>query len=240
MSYNTFLQRMHKTGSSLRDERIQSAIDNIAYSFTDDPSYLDGVVFYWNEEPIHPRISESINRETGTPRTTMMTQITEPFEMGDIFKFPDGTIWICTYQERRQTHFEGTLEFCNCLLNFEKDEDGTIITYPVIVQNSTQYNSGITYSDYVTYGSAQNVIYTVQDDYSLKIDKDFRFLIDYNTTNPTAYLVTQVDTTTYKKGGKGLVRYTVIEDELRSTDDIENMIADNTKRPDMAGDEGWL
>lgn len=209
------------------------------YSFKDDPSYLDGVSFYFSGDIIHPRISESINRETGTPRTTIMTMLNEPFEMGDIFRLPDGTNWICTYKERRQTHHQGTLEYCNYLLNFEKDSEGNTITYPVVVQNATQYNSGVTDTDYVTYGSAQHVIFTVKDEYTTNIDKQFRFLIDYNTNNPTAYKVTQADTTTYQKGGKGLIRYSVVEDELRATDDIENMIADQTL-PKAKGGEGWF
>lgn len=228
------------TGGALREERLINSIHNIAYSFKDDPSYMDDVVFYWSRKPIHPRISESINRETGTPRTTIMTQLNEPFEIGDMFELDDGSIWIVVYRERRQTHYEGLLERCNYMLNFGLDEDGNVIKYPVILQNATQYNSGITDSDYVTYGSAQYVAYVCIDDYTLSIDKQYRFLVDYNTKNPTAYKVTQVDTTTWVIDGKGRIRYTLAEDELRDTDNIDLMVADSSTTKDKGTEGGWF
>lgn len=239
MSYDTFKMRMEATGSNMRNERILDSTRNIYYSFADDPSYTDGVVFYWDNKPIHPRLYEHTNRETSTIRYQMQTTLAEPFELGDIFKLPDDSVWLCIYTDRMKTHYQGTLEYCNYMLNFEKKKDGSIITYPVMVTNATQYNSGVTDTDYITYGSSQHIFYTVMDEYTVKIDKNFRFLLDYNTTNPTAYKVTQVDTTSYSKGGKGIVRFTLVEDELRDTDDIVNMVADQTRVEDVGG-EGWF
>ena len=42
--------------------------------------------------------------------------------------------------------------------------------------------------------------------------------------------------------GYGVLRWTLAEDTLRPTDDIENMIADNTPTGSIGGDEGggWI
>src|SRR5574344_438918 len=66
---------------------------------------------------------------------------------------------------------------------------------------------------------------------------DFRLLVDRRLSKPTAFKVTQVDTEQYDYDGYGVLRWTLVEDILRSTDDIVNMVADNTPTGDTGGDD---
>ena len=78
---------------------------------------------------------------------------------------------------------------------------------------------------------------------TIEVDHDFRLLVDRRLSKPTAFKVTQVDTEQYDYDGYGVLRWTLSEDILRSTDDIVNMIADSTPTGDTGGDDdggGWL
>ena len=61
------------------------------------------------------------------------------------------------------------------------------------------------------------------------IDNDYRFLIDKNRLHPSAWKVAQADTENDNWGGYGLLRFMLVEDELRPADDVDNMLADNAE-----------
>ena len=60
------------------------------------------------------------------------------------------------------------------------------------------------------------------------LDNGYRFLIDKNLALPTAYRITQMDTSSYATSATGgYLRLYVLEDQFNpKTDDVENMIAD--------------
>ena len=88
-------------------------------------------------------------------------------------------------------------------------------------------------------------MYLPNNEETVYIDNDFRLLMDANLVHPTAWKVTQVDTETYAFGTHGLLRWTLMEDRLRNTDDVVNMIADNHRFTELTTSEpvdnakGW-
>lgn len=133
--------------------------------------------------------------------------------------------------------------YCNFSVKFKPPGTNTIVTYPVVSNNATQYNSGVESNKTMTVGSTQRLLFVPYNDETIEVDHNFRFLIDRRVSKPTAYVVTQVDTEQFDYDGYGVLRWTLSEDVLREEDDLVNMIADTT--PTSAGDNpapggGWL
>lgn len=119
------------------------------------------------------------------------------------------------------------LYYCNWHLKFISSLTSKVVTYPICDLNSTQYNSGVTEKSQVRIGSAQHMLYIPYNTETILVDHDRRFLIDKNTIKPTAYKLTQVDSTSGNYGNKGVLKWTVSEDALNlQTDNVELMVAD--------------
>lgn len=118
--------------------------------------------------------------------------------------------------------------YCKYSIRFISPLTGEIVEYPVYDINSTQYGSGETSKNYMTLGTSQHLVYLPYNEETVKIDSGFRFLIDKNKDQPTAYRLAQVDTSSYSSGkNDGLIQWTIVEsqfDEL--TDSRELLIAD--------------
>ena len=93
--------------------------------------------------------------------------------------------------------------------------------------------------------SSQRIMYLPNNEETIYVDNDFRLLMDMNRQKPTAWKVTQVDAESYAFSNRGLVRWTVLEDRLRDTDDVNNMLADNKRFDELQtttpvpNAEGW-
>ena len=99
---------------------------------------------------------------------------------------------------------------CNWILKWQK-KDGTILEYPCHDINSTQYNSGEQSNRNFVIGSSQHMITLPCDENTKELSTPQRFYLDKATINPTSFIVTQNDTTSYNYGKKGLVKVTVYE-----------------------------
>ena len=94
------------------------------------------------------------------------------------------------------------------MLKWQK-KDGTILEYPCYDMNSTQYNSGEQSNRNFTVESAQHMITLPCDENTVELNTPQRFYLDKAKNNPTSFIVTQNDTTSYNYGSKGLVKLTV-------------------------------
>lgn len=137
------------------------------------------------------------------------------------------------------------LQYCNYTIRFRVPLTDTIVEYPVPTINSTQYNSGEEWRDRMIAVSSQRIMYLPYNEETIYVDNNFRLLMDKNDKLPTAWKVSQVDSESYAFGEKGLIRWTLMEDRLRDSDDVENMIADNNRFDEIKSDnpvqnaEGW-
>lgn len=219
---------MELSGGSVRGDRIlgmQSIVDRL---FEDDPSFREDVVRWGDPDriPLPCRVYGHTYRDAGVPRRQIQTPYSLPVEVGDIFEIGDDGCWICIEAfDAHGMNWQGTLEYCNYHLRFLLS--GIAYEYPVTAHNATQYNSGETDKTFFLIGSAQHIITIPFDGITSKIGRDTRFLIDRRRDTPNAYKLTQIDSTTTSYGGKGILRWTLAEDQFDPVrDSAEEMIAD--------------
>lgn len=141
----------------------------------------------------------------------------------------DGRFWIISALPDNNKMYEKAIMWqCKHTLHFISPLSGEVVEYPVYDLNSTQYGSGETAKTYMKIGTAQHLIYIPYNEETIKLDNGFRFLIDKNRENPTAYRLTQVDSESYSCGAEdGLLQWTVVESQYdEKTDNKELMVAD--------------
>lgn len=221
-----FNLRMQASGGSIRQEMIGSMQNAIDRLFEDDPSYRDDVTIWDTGIKIPVRIYGHSYRDAGMPRKQIQSPYHTPIAVGDIFSIGDEGYWICI--ESFLAHgmnYQGILEYCNYFLRFS--QNGQILEYPVVVENATQYNDGEDTKPEMTLGNSKYVVKIPYDETTILVGRGKRFLIDRNHINPTAYRLTQVDSTSLAYGNKGVLKWTVVEDQFSSSrDNNKEMIAD--------------
>lgn len=243
--YQNFMRRMNAGGKTVREEQIENSLHLVRQTFADDPSYIPDGAEIWNSERIlHPRIYNETYRSTSPAQANIQTMINEPFYLGDVIHWPEHGYWMCL--EANNLHgiqWEGTLRFCNYKVKFLSPLTKDIVEYPVSVFNATQYGSGETerYDDdiHMIIGTSQMIVYISFDEHTRLLDGGFRFLLDRNIVNPTAFEVKQADTVSYSDAGeRGYIHLTCAECPLdHKRDNIDLMIADYYDDPVGTGNE---
>lgn len=104
---------------------------------------------------------------------------------------------------------------CNWTLKFQSP-DGTILSYPCI--DETTQRVGEKETDVITLGDGVHVLTLPYDESTVLLRDSQRFMLDKHPTAPNVFKVTQNNTTTHNYGNKGLVKITVKQDELRSSE----------------------
>lgn len=212
-----FNKRMSLSGVSLRDEYIHSTRQLLNETFADDPSFMSYIYFwrlglkeYQNESPIGIRLYGRTFSAAQGVTVKFQSLYETPIVVGDIiYDKKEDEYLICTEAFNvDDIHFKGRFTLCNWILKWQ-NKDGTILEYPCYDMNSTQYNSGEQSNRNFTIESAQHMITLPCDENTMELSSPQRFYLDKATINPTSYIVTQNDTTSYNYGNKGLVRVTV-------------------------------
>lgn len=214
-----FNKRMSLSGGSLRKESIFNTRELLKETFADDPSFMLGIYFwrlglkeYRYESPIDIRLyGRSFSAANGVT-VKFQTPYDTPVVVGDIiYDINEDEYLICTESFNIDNiHYKGKFTLCNWMLKWQ-NKDGKILEYPCYDMNATQYNSGEQYNRNFTIGSSQHMIILPCDENTVELGTPQRFYLDKATINPTSFIVTQNDTTSYNYGKKGLVRVTVFE-----------------------------
>lgn len=233
-----FKRKMNRSGGSLRNESILSSKMLISETFQDDASHTPNIYFwelgklekedYKNDKPISIRLYSRKWSSANGYMVKFQTEYDTPIIVGDVlYDLKNDEYYICTESfDLDSIHYHGKLTLCNWILKWQNDK-GDILQYPCYEINSTQYNSGETSHTYFTVGTAQHIIYLPCDDNTVLIDSPRRFILDKNKINPTVYIVTQNDTTSYNIGKKGIIKLTVTQYALdKEKDNIELGICD--------------
>lgn len=214
-----FNLKMDLSGGSLREENILNSKMLLDETFSDDSSFIKGIYFwklnlksYDDEIPIKIRFYKRTFSQANGILIKFQTLIDTPVEIGDIlYDSIADEYYICTESFNiNDIHWQGKLTYCNWILKWQ-DESGKILEYPCNDINSTQYNSGETSNRQFTIGTSQHMILLPCDENTVKLDSPQRFFLDRNMVNPTSFIVTQNDTTSYNFGKKGIIRLTVYE-----------------------------
>ena len=164
-------------------------------------------------------------------------------QCGQYIKFDNRWWLVVSLVDNNMVYEKAVVWYCNYTIKFKPPATTLEVSYPVVSNNATQYNSGVESNKTMTVGSAQRLLFIPYNTETITIDHDFRLLIDRRVSKPTAYKITQVDTEQFDYDGYGVLRWTVVEDALRTTDDATKMIADNTPTGDIDSDDaglGWL
>ena len=212
-----FNKKMSYSGGSLRNENIINSRKLIETTFADDASYTLGVYFwrlglktYQYESPIGIRLYDRNFSAANGVTVKFQTLYNTPVVVGDIiYNSKEDAYLICTEAFNiDDIHYQGKFTLCNWILKWQK-KDGTILEYPCYDMNSTQYNSGEQSNRNFTVESSQHMITLPCDENTVELSSPQRFYLDKATINPTTFIVTQNDTTSYNYGKKGLVKLTV-------------------------------
>ncbi len=216
-------ERIKLSGKSLYDEQIKDAQDILADGFKDDVSCAKHI-FFWiaGENPqkgnhvyikFYDRKYSSANGNT----KLFLTHNNDKIEVGDyIYDEEENTYWICTESFHVDNiHYEGKFTQCNWLLRWQRP-DGTILEYPCLDLNSTQYNSGESGNNTLKLGSAQHMEKVQANSDTISLSSPQRFYVSRDNSIP--YVITQNDTTA-SNYGKGICNITVTQDVRREDKD---------------------
>ena len=147
-----------------------------------------------------------------------------PVIVGDvIYDIKEDQYLICTESFNiDDIHYKGKFTLCNWMLKWQ-NKNGKILEYPCYDMNATQYNSGEQSNKVFTIDTSQHILTLPSDENTVELCTPQRFYLDKATINPSTYIITQNDTTSYNYGKKGLVKLTV----LSYSNNVE------TDRPDL-------
>ena len=239
---------MKLNGGSLRNENIKNSRELLARTFADDASYALGIYFwelgcigaeyYEGKEPLEVRFYDRAFSNANGVTVKFQTMFDSPIIVGDIiYDSVADEYLICTESANiNGVHWQAKFTLCNWILRWQ-DKNGDILEYPCHDINSTQYNSGEQSNEIFTIGSSQHMLTLPFDENTVVLKSPQRFFLDKDKVNPTSYIVTQNDTTSYNYGKKGLVKVTVTEcANNNDTDRVDLGICDYFGKDDIKTD----
>ena len=216
-------ERIKQSGVSLYEEQIKDAQEILADGFIDDVSCAKHI-FFWiaGENPqkgnhIYIKFYDRKYSSANGNMKSFLTHNNDKIEVGDyIYDEEENTYWICTESFHVDNiHYEGKFTQCNWYLRWQRP-DGTILEYPCLDLNSTQYNSGESGNSTLKLGSAQHMEKVQANSDTISLASPQRFYVSRDNSIP--YIITQNDTTA-SNYGKGICNITVTQDVRREDND---------------------
>lgn len=240
-----FNRKMSLSGGSLRNENIMNSKMLLEETFADDASFNFGIYFwevglksYEGRESLGIRLYDKSFSNANGSTVKFQTLIDSPVIVGDVLydSIADEYL-ICTESFNIDNiHWQGKLTLCNWILKWQ-DKNGDILEYPCNDINSTQYNSGERSNEQFTVGSSQHMVTLPCDENTIALKTPQRFFLDKDIDNPTTFIVTQNDTTSYAYGKKGLVKVTLAENAFNpKTDRVDLGVCDYIDKEDIKTD----
>lgn len=171
--------------------------------------------------------SLSVINSDNLAQKTLCTLPGESLPPGGIVEWM-GNHWIITeFDANSELYSKAIMRQCNYLLKWIAD-DGNIIERWCIVEDGTKYLTG-EYGDrdfIITRGDARVSLTLPKDKYTIRLNRDARFLIDdYRSPNVLAYRLTKP----FKLGGSygdgGVLYFVLQECNTEDTDNLELHIA---------------
>lgn len=240
-----FMFKMNLEGGSLKNENINNSKKLLETIFADDASCPDGIYFwehglksYNDKNQIKIRFYDRKFSNANGITMKFQTLIDTPIIVGDIlYDSISDEYWICTESFNiNSIHWQGQFNFCNWILKWQ-NKFGDILEYPCTDANTTQYNSGEQSNKQFTVGSSQHMLTLPCDENTVGLSSPQRFFLDKNKDNPTSFIVTQNDSTSYNYGKKGLIKLTVMEYVVNpKTDRVDLGICDYFDKSDIESD----
>lgn len=219
MTFETYEKLLTCNGSSARERNIANLHRDIFRLAPDNPAFHTVQI---NGETRHATVVSTQDLNT----KTIVTLPEENIGVGDHVVFAKKNYYITSCSTDDGIYAYGKMEQCTDVIHFISKLDGSIKEYPVIMVNTTKFNTGENPSKRLTLVAGQFAMYIPVDEHTLLIDNEQRFLIDKRKDYPSAYRVTYVDPSTYGYD-TGLLNVILLQCTFNpDTDNKELMIAD--------------
>ena len=142
----------------------------------------------------------------------------DTFELGQIVDCFNEKWLITSIDPKTDFCTSGLMMECNYTLKFQ-NLTYDIVSYPCVVLNASQYNSGIDKNKTLTIGSNQFMVYLPLNDETKQLTYDKRLFISNNGTKPIPYKVTRPDDISKTNNGVGVLCLITSQDELNLKED---------------------
>ena len=142
----------------------------------------------------------------------------DTFELGQIVDCFNEKWLITSIDPKTDFCTSGLMMECNYTLKFQ-NLTYDIVSYPCVVLNASQYNSGIDKNKTLTIGSNQFMVYLPLNDETKQLTYDRRLFISNNGTKPIPYKVTRPDDISKTNNGVGVLCLITSQDELNLKED---------------------
>ena len=225
-------ERIKQSGSTLYDEQIKDAQDILAYGFQDDVSYNPNIVTYRTDDKIPVKMYDQKYSATYGITAKFLSPHDYPIELGQLlYDNKKNAYWLCVESyDVSGIHCEGKLGKCGRFLKWQ-DENGVIQETPMIVTSAAKYNNGEEGSAVIKLGSDQLMLFMQLNEDTVKLDREMKFFIDENKSDPSVYELTRTDTALYTYMGIGFLSIVVTECAYTPTDKELELGVCNYKEP---------
>ena len=137
----------------------------------------------------------------------------DTFQLGQVVDCFNEKWLITSIDPKTDFCTSGLMMGCNYTLKFQ-NQTYDIVSYPCVILNASQYNSGIDENKTLTIGSNQFMIYLPLNEETSQLTYDRRLFISNNTTNPVPYKVTRPDDVSKTNNGVGVLCLIMSQDQL--------------------------
>lgn len=219
-AWDIYQERALRRGTNRRDATLRREQSFLARKMPNSLSYhqltIDG----------EPRSMAVINSDN-LDQKTLCTLPGEDFRHGGLVHWMDN-YWLITQRDaNNEVYTRGTMRQCNYQLRWVAD-DGTIVERWCIVEDGTRYLTG-DYSDrdfIVTRGDTRISVTLPRDEYTVKLNRRNRFLIDdWDSSSVLAYELTKPFKLGSSYGGNGVLAFVMQECNTEDSDNFELHIA---------------
>lgn len=223
MNYGTYKAMLTATGRSARDRAIYDLRRDITRLAADNPSYKSVII---NGEHRSVCIDSTQNNHIHTIKSLP----NESLRVGNHVFYNNKDYYITSCSTDDEIYCIGEMELCNYVVRFISPYDGSLVEYPTLLTNTTKFNTGETPNKRLTLVSGQFSMILPVNEHTLRVDNDFRFLLDRRLDYPSAYRVTYVDPFTYGFDD-GLLNIILLQCDFNpDTDNKDLMVADYYKK----------
>lgn len=217
--WDTYHSRLNAQGIDRRSAAMQREVRRLSAKMASNLSFhqvtIDG----------RPQSLSIINSDNLNQKT-LCTLPGERLQHGGIVEWMDNHWLITEVDANNELYSKGTMLQCNYLLRWIAD--GKVIERWCIVEDGTKYLTGeYGDNDFIMVRGDSRISLTIpKDRYTLRLDRDDRFLIDdYKSPNVLAYRLTKP----FKLGGSyddsGVLKFVLQECSTEDTDNLELHIA---------------
>lgn len=206
INWDLYNKRLNVNGSSERERNIKSIQSQIINHLPHSPSYKNVVI-------------NGTNRNIAVIKTTVgykkqiLSLPSETFDIGDYVVFESKTYLITEIDNDKEVYTSGKMQECNFVIKWQ-NSTGTILSYPCITSNKS-FNQDE--SNIITLGDNQKSILLPYDENTSLLSVDKRMYVDKRNQTPYK-IISDIDTTSYNYGEKGLIYFVMEQDESQLTD----------------------